>query len=93
VEQEFGDALAERFRSEISLNPSPMTDGNSAGLFRDNHRDGVGFFGDPKSGPMTQAQAPIERFPLADRENARGGRHATVADDYAAIVQRTLRMK
>ena len=53
VLQNFGNALAERLWSEIALNSSAVTNGNSACLFRYDDSDGVRFLGDSEPGAVT----------------------------------------
>ena len=43
LQQNFPDSFAERFRSEITLNSTAMTNRNSPCLLRDDDRDSVGF--------------------------------------------------
>src|SRR5215475_15955199 len=52
VQQNFGNALAERFWSEIALNSAPVTNGNRACLFRYDDSNGVRFLGDSEPGPV-----------------------------------------
>ena len=47
----------------------------------------------PRARAMAQTEAAIERFPLADRENAGGRGNAPVAHDHSAIMQGGFRMK
>ena len=42
---------------------------------------------------MTQPEAPVQRFPLADRKDARSGCNSAVANDDAAVMQRRFWMK
>src|SRR5436190_11761257 len=93
VQQNFGDPLTERLRSEIALDSSPVTNGNSACLFRHDHRHCIRFLGDPEPGPVTQPKAPVQRFPLADRKDARSGCNSAVANDDGAVMQRRFWMK
>src|SRR5437763_4127235 len=51
LEQQFADAFAESFRSKPTLDPAAMANRNPAGLFRDDHRDGVGFLSNTQPGP------------------------------------------
>src|SRR5258708_39819834 len=53
VQQNFGNALAERLGSEIALDSAPVTNGNSACLFGDNDSDGIRFLGDSEAGAVT----------------------------------------
>src|SRR5205823_7700528 len=53
VQQNFRNALTERLWSEIALDPAPVTNGNSACLFGDNHRDGIRFLSDSERRPVT----------------------------------------
>src|SRR2546423_15146533 len=52
VQQNFGDPLTESLRSEIALDSSPMTNGNCAGLLRNDHRHAIRFFSTPQSRPV-----------------------------------------
>src|SRR3977135_14531 len=47
LQQQFADAFTESFRCKIALDPPPVTDGNPARLFRDDHGDRVRFLGNP----------------------------------------------
>src|SRR5438034_1416618 len=53
VQQNFGDPLPKRLGIEIALNSAPVANGNTAGLFRNDHRHGIGFLGDPEPGAVT----------------------------------------
>src|SRR4029077_15993822 len=53
VQQNFGNALTERLWSEIALDSSPVTNGNSACLFGDNDSNGIRFLGDSEPGAVT----------------------------------------
>src|SRR4030095_3350106 len=53
VQQNFSNALTERFWGEIALDSASVTNGNCACLFGDNDSDGIGFLGDSKSGTVT----------------------------------------
>src|SRR6266536_4408725 len=53
VQQNFGNALAECLWSEIALNSSAVTNGNSTCLFRYDDSDGVRFLGDSEPGAVT----------------------------------------
>src|SRR5437016_7986077 len=70
-----------------------MANGNPAGLFRNDNRDRVRFFGNSERGAVTQPETSIERFALAHRKNAGRGGNSPVANDDASIVQRRFRMK
>src|SRR6202035_3636127 len=64
-----------------------MANGNSTGLFGDDNRNRVRFFRDPERGPMTQADAAIQRLALADRKNAGGRGNSAVTNNHSAIMQ------
>src|SRR5438876_2739282 len=53
VQQNFGNALSERLRGEIALNSAPVTNGNSACLFRYDDSHGVLFLGDSEPCAVT----------------------------------------
>src|SRR5207248_5922309 len=93
LQQNFADSFPERFRGEITLDSAAMTNRNSAGLFRDHDGNGIGFLGQPQTGAMPQTETAIERFALADRENARCRCNPAIPDNYTTVVQSSLRMK
>src|SRR5438552_14819719 len=53
VQQNFGNALTERLWSEIALNSTPVTNGNSACLLRYDDGNGVRFLSDSEPGAVT----------------------------------------
>src|SRR5439155_5172131 len=93
MQQNFRDALTKCFRSEIALDSPTVTNGNTASLFRDNHRYRVRFLGDSEASAMPQSQTSVQRLPLTNRENAGRGRNPAVANDDAAIVKSRLWVK
>src|ERR1700738_5326040 len=70
-----------------------MANGNAASLFRNDHGHGVRFLSNPERSAMTQPEAAIERFALADWKNAGGGGDSPIAHDYSPIMERGLGMK
>src|SRR5882672_2385593 len=70
-----------------------MANRNPAGLFRDNDRDRIRFFRDPKRGPMAQAETAIQCLALTHWKNASGRGDPAVANNYSAIMQRGFRME
>src|SRR5438034_3506617 len=64
VQQNFGNALAKCFWSEIALNSSPVANGNSACLFRYDDSDGVRFLSDSEPGAVTYSRTAVTCFRL-----------------------------
>src|SRR4029077_17854487 len=93
VQQNFRDSLPERFRCEIALDSTPMANGNTACLFRDDYRHGIRFLGNPKPCAMTQSQAAIQCFALTHRKNAGRSCDSSITNNHSAIVQRGLWME
>src|SRR5438045_7180043 len=53
VQQNLRDPLTKSFRSEIALNSTPVTNGNTARLFGDDYRHVIRFLGNCKPGALT----------------------------------------
>src|SRR5215208_7017477 len=54
LQQQFANAFAESFRRKPAFDPSPVANGNTAGLFGDDHGDRIGFLGNPEPSTVTQ---------------------------------------
>ncbi len=87
VQQDFGDALPEGLRREVTLDAPSMTNGNAARFLGHNNGHRIRFLRDPEAGAMAQSQTAIKCLPLAHRENAGGGGQAPISNNGATIMQ------
>src|SRR5436190_10845851 len=90
-QQQFAKSSLERLGIEVSFDDAAMTNGNDTGLLahRDNHR--VGFVAQSDRRPVPHPERPIEITALRRGKSAGGIEHAIPADNYAPVVQWSLR--
>src|SRR5207248_9681 len=91
VQENLGDPLTKCLRRKIPLNPPPMANGNAAGFLAHHDRYRIRLFRNAEPGSMSQSKRTVKRFTLTHRKNTGGGCDPSIADDYAAVVQRRFR--
>ena len=91
--EEFIEAAAEVFHAQIAFDASIVTDRDLTGFLRDHDADGVGFFGEAKSGAVAQPQITVQILALAERKNAGRRYDAVVAYNQPTIMQDGLGME